>query len=373
MSFILIGDIIRKEAPETLQFFKDQDVDIRIISGDNPLTVSAIAKKAGLEKCDYIDMSTVKTDDDLIDAARKYKVFGRVTPDQKLKLVKALKDMGHTVAMTGDGVNDVLALKEADCSIAMASGSDAARNAAQLVLLDSNFASMPRIVAEGRRTINNLQRSSSLYLVKTIYSALLTMLFIFVPYPYPFDATNMTLVGAVTIGIPSFLLALEPNKDRVKGRFLPNALSTSLPGALNIVVSVAFLQIIRMISVAALHFEITDAEMTTVSVVLLAFGAFIELFMVCLPINAKRLSLFLVMVGLFILGWLLSSMNIQMFGKPLNMFSMTSITDITNDMWITMAISLSASIPFFLIINYVLKKYAKNSTEKILKTLRLNR
>ena len=373
MAFILIGDKIRKEAPDTLKFFRDQDVDIRIISGDNPLTVSAIAKKAGLDKCEYIDMSTVKTDEDLIEASRKYKVFGRVTPDQKLKLVKALKGAGHTVAMTGDGVNDVLALKEADCSIAMASGSDAARNAAQLVLLDSNFASMPRIVAEGRRSINNLQRSASLYLVKTIYSALLTMLFIFVPNPYPFDAVNITLVGAVTIGIPSFILALEPNKDRVRGKFLPNALAKSLPAAINIVVSVAFLQILNMFMSNALKIQITEEQLTTVSVVLLAFGAFIELFIVCMPLDAKRITLFVSMVLLFFLGWIASSVDLTIFGKSESLFSMTSIKEITNGMWITMAISLSASIPFFLLINYVLKKYATNSTEKIINTLRLNK
>jgi len=372
MAFILIGDKIRKEAPDTLKFFRDQDVDIRIISGDNPVTVSAIAKKAGLDKCEYIDMSTVKTDEELIDASRVYKVFGRVTPDQKLKLVKALKADGHTVAMTGDGVNDVLALKEADCSIAMASGSDAARNAAQLVLLDNNFASMPRIVAEGRRSINNLQRSASLYLVKTIYSALLTMLFIFIPYAYPFDATNITLVGAVTIGIPSFILALEPNKDRVKGRFLPNALSKSLPAALNIVVSVAFLQIVRMFLINALKFDLTEDQITTVSVVLLTFGAFIELFVVCMPFDVKRASLFVAMVGLFILGWLLSSMDLVVFGKPLNVFSMTSIIKITKEMWITMGISLGMSIPLFLLINYLMSKYATKSSEKIIKTLKLD-
>jgi cation-transporting ATPase E len=186
MAFVLIGDKIRKEAPDTLRFFAEQDVDIRIISGDNPVTVAAIARRAGLANSAFIDMSTVKTNEELIAASRTYKVFGRVSPEQKLKLVKALKADGHTVAMTGDGVNDVLALKEADCSIAVAEGSDTARSVAQLILLDSNFASMPKIVAEGRRSINNLQRSASLFLVKTIYSALLTMLFMFFG-DYPFE------------------------------------------------------------------------------------------------------------------------------------------------------------------------------------------
>lgn len=373
MALIVIGDKIRVEAPDTLQFFADQNVDIRIISGDSPVTVSAIAKKAGLSDCEWIDMSTV-SDDKILEVSRKYKVFGRVTPDQKLKLVKALKSDGHTVAMTGDGVNDVLALKEADCSIAMASGSDAARNCAQLVLLDSNFASMPKIVAEGRRSINNLQRSASLYLVKTIYSALLTLMFIFIPYPYPFEPTNITLVGAATIGIPSFLLALEPNKERLKGKFLQNAMAKALPSAISIVVSVGVLQLIRLLLSSVLGFSLTDEQMTTVSVVLLAFGAFIELFVVCTPFDAKHTFIFIGMIAVFMLGWLVTSMDLVFPGQtePLNLFAMTPLDEITDHMWIYMAISLGSSIPVFVLVSFLVRKYSKLTNSKLLKKLHLD-
>ncbi len=373
MALIVIGDKIRVEAPDTLKFFADQNVDIRIISGDSPVTVSAIAKKAGLSECDWIDMSTV-SDEQILEVSRKYKVFGRVTPDQKLRLVKALKSDGHTVAMTGDGVNDVLALKEADCSIAMASGSDAARNCAQLVLLDSNFASMPKIVAEGRRSINNLQRSASLYLVKTIYSALLTLLFIFISYPFPFESTNITLVGAATIGIPSFLLALEPNEERVKGKFLQNAMAKALPSALSIVVSVGVLQLIRLLLSNVLGFTLEDDQMTTVSVVLLACGAFVELFVVCKPFDTKHTLLFIGMIAVFMLGWWVTSMDLVFPGQtePINIFSMTPIDEITEHMWIYMGISVGASIPVFILVSFLVKKYSKFSNSKLLKKLDLS-
>lgn len=368
MALIVIGDKIRKEAPDTLKFFRDQNVDIRIISGDNHITVSAIAKKAGLVDCEAIDMTTV-SDDEILEVSRKYKIFGRVTPDQKLKLVKALKSDGHTVGMTGDGVNDVLALKEADCSIAMASGSDAARNASQLVLLDSNFASMPKIVAEGRRSINNLQRTAALYLIKTVYSTLLTLLFIFIPYSYPYEPTNITLVGAVTIGIPSFILALEPNKELVKGRFLPNVLSKSLPGGISIVVSVAMLQIVRAFLSGPLGFELTEDQMTTVSVVLLAFGAFVQLFIICMPFDIKHVCLYVGMVITFFLCWLLSSIDLIILGKHVNLFSMTPMDEITPHMWIYIGIALAVAVPCFILTSWLVKKYVTNKNSKLMSRL----
>lgn len=368
MALLIIGDKIREEAPSTLKYFADQNVDIRIISGDNPITVSAIAKKAGLKNCNAVDMSTI-SDDEIQEASRKYKIFGRVTPDQKLKLVKALKADGHTVGMTGDGVNDVLALKEADCSIAMASGSDAARSAAQLVLLDNNFASMPKIVAEGRRSINNLQRTAALYLIKTIYSALLTLLFIFIPYTYPYEPTNITLVGACTIGIPSFILALEPNRERVKGKFLRNVLAKSLPGGLSIVVSVAFLQIVRMFLSTALGFELTDDQMTTVSVLLLAFGAFVQLFIICLPFDIKHVCLYSGMVILFFLCWGLSSMDLVFMGNQINIFSMTPMNEITAHMGIYIGIALGAAIPCFLLTSWLVRKYVITANSKLMEKL----
>lgn len=234
LGFVLISDVIRKEASKTLEYFKEQGVNIKIISGDNPITVSKIAKRAGVENSEkYINMQEIKTKEQLEKAAKEYTIFGRVTPVQKKELVQALKKEGHTVAMTGDGVNDVLALKEADCSIAMASGSDATRNVAELVLLDSNFASMPEIVLEGRRTINNIERSATLFLVKTIYASILAIIFLFVNMPYPFMPIQLTLISTVTIGIPSFVLALEPNKERIKGKFLRNVISRALRNSLN--------------------------------------------------------------------------------------------------------------------------------------------
>ena len=234
LGFVLISDVIRKEASKTLKYFKEQGVNIKIISGDNPITVSKIAKRADVENSEkYINMQEIKTKEQLEKAAKEYTIFGRVTPVQKKELVQALKKEGHTVAMTGDGVNDVLALKEADCSIAMASGSDATRNVAELVLLDSNFASMPEIVLEGRRTINNIERSATLFLVKTIYASILAIIFLFVNMPYPFMPIQLTLISTVTIGIPSFVLALEPNKERIKGKFLRNVISRALRNSFN--------------------------------------------------------------------------------------------------------------------------------------------
>ena len=233
VGFIYIRDKIRKEAKDTIEYFKAQNVQIKIISGDNPITVSQIAKEVGVENADnYVDASTLKTEEDIREAVDKYSVFGRVTPFQKKQLVTALKEKKHTVAMTGDGVNDVLALKEADCSIAMANGSDATKNISQLILLDSNFASMPEVVLEGRRSINNLQRSASLFLVKTIYSSVLSLLFLLIQKEYPFMPIQLSLISTATIGIPSFLLALEPNKDRVEGRFLFNVIKKAIPTAL---------------------------------------------------------------------------------------------------------------------------------------------
>lgn len=236
MGLILIKDKIRNSAEKTLNFFKKQGVDIKVISGDNPITVSKIAQRVNLENADmYIDATTLKTEKDMSEAATKYTIFGRVTPNQKQSIVKALKENGHTVAMVGDGVNDVLAMKESDCSVAMAGGSDIARNVSHLVLLNSDFASMPKTVAEGRRAINNIQRSASLFLTKTIYSFLLALLFFIIAAPYPFIPIQMTLISTVTIGIPSFILALEPNRERIQGNLFKNIVSKSLPTALTIV------------------------------------------------------------------------------------------------------------------------------------------
>ena len=231
VALFALSDQIRESAASTLAFFKEQGVTLNVISGDDPATVSAIALAAGVEGAEaFIDATTLASDEEVIRAAGEYHVFGRVTPQQKRTLVRALKDAGHTVAMTGDGINDVLALKMADCSVAMASGSDAARNVSDVVLVDSDFAHMPDVVAEGRRSINNLQRSASLFLVKTVFSAVLALVCIIRP-PYPFLPVQMSLLSFAIIGLPSFVLALEPNKDRVTGNFLANVLARSLPAS----------------------------------------------------------------------------------------------------------------------------------------------
>lgn len=288
-SFIYITDKIRAEAPDTLRFFKHEGVTVKVISGDNPETVRAVAMRAGLEDCyNIIDMSTLTTEEEVYDAATKYTIFGRVLPDQKLMLVKALKKAGHTVAMTGDGVNDVLALKEADCSVAMASGSDAAKNVSSLVLLDSNFSSMPRVVAEGRRSINNLERSAALYIMKTVYNTLLALLFMVVTVPLPFTPQNLTIMGAVTIGMPSVVLALEPNADRVTGRFLPKVLSNALPGGITVMLGAIAVILCNRFFLT----NLTDAQSQTVFIWVITFVGFLLLFKVSLPTKLSTWSAF---------------------------------------------------------------------------------
>lgn len=293
---IFITDKIRPEAPDTLRFFDEQGVKVKIISGDNPQTVRAVAKRAGLKDYDnYIDMSTLSSDEEVRDAAEKYTIFGRVLPDQKLMLIKALKANRHTVAMTGDGVNDVLALKEADCSVAMNSGSDAAKNVSSLVLLDSNFSSMPKVVAEGRRSINNMERSASLFLVKTLYSLLFALMFMIAQSDLPFAPRHLTLIAGLTIGIPSFVLALEPNDKRVTGRFLPKVLAAAVPGAITVALGVAAVLICHRFFLPDMS---VDQLQYTYLVVTMVVG-FMYLFKVCLPFNLIHAVLFLSMLGLF--------------------------------------------------------------------------
>ncbi|MBR3362654.1 MAG: HAD-IC family P-type ATPase [Bacilli bacterium] len=294
MALILINDKIRPDAKQTLEYFKEQGVDIKLISGDNPLTVVGVAKKVGLENIKYVDMSTNKLSFEKL--IEEYNVFGRVKPDEKKKLILALKSAGHTVAMTGDGVNDVLALKEADCSVAMNSGSDAARNVSQLVLLDSNFSSMPKVVSEGRRSINNLQRSSSLFLCKTVYASLLALIFLFLAISYPFIPIQLTLTSVVTIGIPSFVLALEPNNERINGRIIVNVLRKSLPTALTIVSNILIIVMLPNI------IRISSTEVSTLAVIMTAITGFMLLYRISVPFNHLRRILFVFLIGIFVFG-----------------------------------------------------------------------
>jgi cation-transporting ATPase E len=296
-ALLVIGDKIRPEARETLEYFAHQGVTIKVISGDNPETVSEVAHRAGLK--DYqrrVDASTLKDDAAVEAAAAGYTVFGRVTPHQKRVLVNALKKQGHTVAMTGDGVNDVLALRDADCSIAMANGSEATRQIAQLVLLDSNFANLTRVLSEGRRVINNITRTSALFLIKTFFSLLLALLIIISNDQYPFQPIQLTMIGAVTIGIPSFFLALEPNDAVVKGSFLQNVMRQTMPGA--------FTNVIFIIMVVWLGnvFGFSSVQISTMATLLCGTIGLVILYAVCQPMDKKRAFLFCMMVFLFLMA-----------------------------------------------------------------------
>lgn len=283
ISLILLSNKIRAEAPETFRYFAKQGVAIKVISGDNAMAVSEVAKRAGIKGAEsYVDARTLETDEDIAEAIEKYTVFGRVTPDQKRKFVHALKAGGHTVAMTGDGVNDVLALKEADCSIAMASGSDAASQVSHIVLLESNFAAMPSVVAEGRRVINNIERSAALFLVKNIFSFALALISLIFTLPYPVTSAQMSLVSALTIGAPGFVLAMEPNISRIKGKFLPNVIYRALPGALTDLFLVLGVILFCMV------FEVEDNMMSTVCAIILNIVGLMVVHFTCKPYNLLR-------------------------------------------------------------------------------------
>ena len=296
LGFVAIKDEIRTSAPDTVRFFADQGVELRVISGDDPRTVSAIARSVGIEHADLaVDASKLTTEAELAAAVREARIFGRVTPDQKRTIVRYLQAGRHVVAMTGDGVNDVLALKEADCSISMASGSAAARNVSELVLADNDFAHIPEVVAEGRRSINNLQRSASLFLVKTVYSMLLTFVCIVMP-PYPFIPIQMTLISTAIIGIPSFVLALEPNRERVKGSFLANVLMRSLPASISIVAAL----VVAILVGRFLGFDF--GEISTLCMVLTAIVGIALIVLISRPFSVLRIALIVVVSALMVLG-----------------------------------------------------------------------
>lgn len=293
---VVISDPIRPDAKKTLSFFAEQDVQIKIISGDNPATVASVARQAGLPDYDsYIDASALTDPQSLEEAAGRYTIFGRVSPAQKRQLVQALQKRGHTVAMTGDGVNDVLALKDADCSIAMASGSDAAKQVSQLVLLESNFSALPGVVMEGRRVVNNVTRTASLFLVKTIFSFLLAFLTLLFGIPYPFVPVQLTLISLLVEGIPAFVLALEPNRERIRGNFLLTVFSRAFPSALIIAAQVVLIHLLRPV----LGFN--DLESVTLCFYSMGFVWLMQLFMVCRPFYKMRLVLWGSMVALFYL------------------------------------------------------------------------
>lgn len=283
LGFVALANPIRENAVKTFEYFKSQGVAIKVFSGDNPRTVSRIAIQAGIESAEsFVDAATLDTEDKIADAVNKYTVFGRVTPKQKKQLVKALQAKGHTVAMTGDGVNDILAMKDADCSVAMASGSEAAAQAAQVVLLDSDFAHMPDVVYEGRRVVNNIQRSASLFLVKNIFSLLLSLFSVILMVTYPLEPAQVSLISMFTIGVPGFLLALEQNKDRIKGHFITNVMLKALPGGLTDVIAVGALVVCGEV------FCISDASIGTIATLVLSVVGFMILFKISEPLNGMK-------------------------------------------------------------------------------------
>lgn len=283
LAYVLLANPIRQEAKETFTYFAEQGVEVKVISGDNPLTVSEVAKEAGIAGAErYVDASTLHTEEEMRVAVLNNAVFGRVTPNQKRKFVQILKEEGKTVAMTGDGVNDVLALKDADCSIAMASGSDAAAQASQLVLLESDFSCMPEVVLEGRRVVNNIQRSASLFLVKNIFSFLLSLVSFVFMFTYPLEPSQISLISMFTIGVPAFFLALEPNKNIIKGHFLTNVFLKALPAALTDVLAVGALVIFGR------TFGVSSADISTAATMLLSIVGFMILYTISAPMNVLR-------------------------------------------------------------------------------------
>ncbi len=348
ISLITIHDQIRASAAQTIGFFREQGVDVKVISGDDPRTVSGIAAKVGVPNAErFVDATTLVTDEDIARAISEYAVFGRVKPEQKKAFVLALQEQGHTVAMTGDGVNDTLALKASDCSVAMAAGSDAARNVAQLVLVDNDFAHMPDVVAEGRRSINNLQRSASLFLVKTVFSMVLAVLFIILPWQYPYQPIQMTLVSAFTIGIPSFVLALEPNHDRIKGRFLENVIVKSLPG------SIAVIAMVLAVNIIGYGVDMNYQQVSTVCVLLTAWVGVNLIFRISRPFTPIRIALIIFVVAgcvgaAILLPWLF---NISLF---------------TTEMWwLAIGCGLGAAALFHLIYNQFDKWHSTRQAELV--------
>lgn len=306
LAFILIRDKVRKEAVKTLRYFMDNDVDVKVISGDSVSTVRNVAKAVGIEVNGVFDAREINEETDLNLVVEENTIFGRVKPDQKRMLISSLKHNGHVVAMTGDGVNDVLALKESDCGVAMNDGADAARNVAEIVLLDSNFDSMPKIVGEGRRTINNVERSATLFLSKTIYASLLALLFLFINYTYPFIPIQMTLINSLTIGIPAFVLALEPNRSRVNGKFFINVISKAIPSGITTVVNILILVFVASI------LNIPNEQTSTIAVIITAYTAILLIYRISKPLNLLRKSL-LILITLILLLMILTPVGRNVF------------------------------------------------------------
>ena len=327
IALIVLSDNIRPEAIETIKWFKENEVQVKVISGDNPITVSEIAKRAGIENAsNWISLEGL-SDKEVASIADKYTVFGRVTPDQKCVLIKALKLGGHTVAMTGDGVNDILAMRESDCAITVATGADAAKSVAHIVLADNNFNSMPKVVAEGRRVINNIQQSASLFLMKTIFVTLLAFISIASMSPFPFETKHLTMLELFVIGFASLALSIQPNEKRVEGDFLTTIFSNAIPGGLILLLNVYIIKLIELFGI----FPSTDFGMT-MQVVAFSLGGVVYLHKVCKPYNVLRA----IIVGIVILAmsvWVVWLLDTSLTLNIDNFFGLTALFPLTDENW----------------------------------------
>lgn len=356
LGFVALANPIRENAVKTFAYFKSQDVAIKVISGDNPKTVSQIAVQAGIDNAEsYVDATTLDTDMKIKKAVREYTVFGRVTPKQKQKLVQALKKQGHTVAMTGDGVNDILAMKDADCSVAMASGSEAATQAAQVVLLDSDFAHMPDVVYEGRRVVNNVQRSASLFLVKNIFSLLMSLFSVIFMITYPLEPAQISLVSMFTIGAPGFLLALEPNRDRIKGHFLTNVMFKAFPGGLTDVIAVGALVICGEV------FALPGESIGTIATMVLCVVGFMILFKISEPLNKMKYGV----VGLNIVGFIFSGFFLK------KLFALTDLSNICVLLMVVFGFAAESLFRYLTLLVEKMQEYYKKKKPKLKKYLEL--
>lgn len=341
LGYVVLANPIRENAKSTFNYFAEQGVNIKVISGDNPQTVSAVAKRAGITGAErFIDANLLKTKEDLDQAVESYTVFGRVKPDQKRRLVQALKRKDHTVAMTGDGVNDILAMKSADCSIAMASGSDAATQVAQVVLLDSDFGHMTQVVTEGRRVVNNVQRSAILFLVKNLFSIILAIISAIFVFTYPLQASQLSLISLFTIGIPGFLLSLEENDKRIEKDFIKNVILKALPASLTEITAVLG------VVIAGAAFKLTASEISTSAVILLAVVGFMILTKISAPLNRFKMGIIIFnIVGIIISGFMFNSLF--------------SISKISLDSFVLVALLSLFSESLFRNFDSLLKKYFK--------------
>lgn len=361
VAFFLLTDNIRVEAIETVRWFKENGVQVKVISGDNPLTVSEVSQRVGIENADkYISLEGL-SDEDVYKAATEYTVFGRVSPEQKAILVKSLRAAGHVTAMTGDGVNDILALKEADCAVAVASGSEAARNIANLVLLDNNFNSMPQVVYEGRRVINNVQSSSSLYLMKTFFTMFIAFITLILPFmeTYPWTLRQMNLLEIFVIGVPSFFLSFQPNKERVKGKFLRKLIAKALPSAAVMVLSVAVVEVINLF---AGRFD--EETYRTLGVFAFTFAGLVNLFVICKPFNTFR---FILMTGCSIVVSAVFAVTV-LSGIPALEFAKLSPVAETYPLLLLLFVIIIVDVPLALLLKKLSDKFTDIKVRKIKNT-----